>query len=142
MRYLLDTCVISELISRQPHPGVVDWIDGTDEERLFLSVISIGEINKGIQKLPDSRRKDALIAWLRDDLLMRFRDRVLSIDVQTMLVWGELVASLDKQGRPMPAIDSLIAAITLQGGLTLVTRNEDDFRHAGLALLNPWTNNG
>ena len=141
MRYLLDTCVIWELVSRQPHPGVVDWIDGIDEERLFLSVISIGEINKGIQKLPDSRRKDKLIGWLGDDLLIRFRDRILPIDIQTMLTWGELAASLDKQGRPMPAIDSLIAAITLQGGLTLVTRNEDDFKHAGLAVLNPWADN-
>ena len=140
MRYLLDTCVILELVSRQPDPGVVDWIDGIDEERLFLSVISVGEINKGIQKLPNSRHKNTLIGWLRDDLLIRFRDRILAIDIQTMLVWGELVGVLEKQGRPMPAIDSIVAAIARQGELTLVTRNEDDFKHASLALFNPWIN--
>ena len=139
MRYLLDTCVISELVAKQPDPGVVQWVDAVDEERLYLSVISIGEISKGIYKLPDSRRKDVLTRWLEDDLLIRFRDRLLLIDTQTMLHWGELTANLEKQGKRMPAMDSLVAAIALQAALILVTRNVDDFAHSGVDLINPWT---
>ena len=138
MKYLLDTCVLSELVARQPDPGVVQWIDDKDKERLYLSVISIGEIAKGIQKLPDSRHKDTLGRWLKEDLLIRFRDRILSIDTHTMLTWGELVATLEKQGRPMPAIDSLVAAIALQEDLILVTRNEADFEASRLTVINPW----
>ena len=138
MRFLLDTCVISELVARQPDPGVVEWIDETGEEKIYLSVITIGEIKKGIEKLPESRRKAELREWLDDHLLVRFRDRVLPIDTRVMLAWGELTASLEKQGKKMPAIDSLIAAIALRGKLSLVTRNEDDFKHAGIPVTNPW----
>ena len=138
MKYLLDTCVISELVARQPDHGVVRWVDSIDEERLFLSAISIGEIKKGVEKLPDSGRKSALAEWLEDDLLIRFKDKILPIDTQVMLVWGELTAGLEKQGRRMAAMDSLIAAIALQGRLNLVTRNEDDFAYSGVAVLNPW----
>ena len=138
MRFLLDTCVISELVARQPDPGVVEWIDETGEEKIYLSVITIGEIKKGIEKLSDSRRKGELREWLEDHLLVRFRDRVLPIDTDVMLAWGELTASLEKRGKKMPAIDSLIAAIALRGKLSLVTRNEDDFKHAGIPVTNPW----
>lgn len=138
MRYLLDTCVISELIAGQPDPGVIQWVDTIDEERLFLSAITIGEIKKGIEKLPDSKRKSALAEWLEQDLLIRFKERILPIDTHTMLVWGALAAGLEKQGRTMPAIDSLIAAIALHGNLRLVTRNESDFAHSGAIIANPW----
>jgi tRNA(fMet)-specific endonuclease VapC len=138
MRFLLDTCVISELVARRPDPGVVAWIDDMGEEKIYLSVITIGEIKKGIEKLPDSRRKGDLREWLEDHLLVRFRDRVLPIDTDVMLVWGELTANLEKQGKKMPAIDSLIAAIALRGKLSLVTRNEDDFKHVGVPVTNPW----
>ena len=79
MRYLLDTCVISELVARQPDPDVVRWVDGIDEDRLYLSAITIGEIKKGIEKLPESRRKRELAEWLEDDLLIRFRDKVFPL---------------------------------------------------------------
>jgi predicted nucleic acid-binding protein len=138
MRFLLDTCVISELVARQPDPDVVRWVDGTDEERLCLSVITVGEIKRGIDRLPDSSRKSALAEWLEGDLLIRFADRILPIDTPVMLVWGELTANLEKQGRRMPAIDSLIAATALQGRLSLVTRNEDDFANSGVTVVNPW----
>jgi predicted nucleic acid-binding protein len=138
MRFLLDTCVISELVARQPDPDVVRWVDSIDEEKLYLSAITIGEIKKGIERLPDSRRKSALAEWLEGDLLIRFEDRILPIDTRVMLVWGELTADLEKQGRKMQAVDSLIAAIALQGRLSLVTRNEDDFANSGVAVINPW----
>jgi len=138
MNFLLDTCVISELVAMQPNPHVVQWVDSVDEDKLFLSVITIGEIKKGIEKLADSRRKDALVEWLNDGLLVRFRDRILPIDIPVVLVWGQLAADLDRQGRRMPAIDSLLAATCLQGELQLVTRNEDDFAQSGITVINPW----
>ena len=138
MNFLLDTCVISELVAMQPNPHVVQWVDSVDEDKLFLSAITIGEIKKGIEKLADSRRKDALVEWLNDGLLVRFRDRILPIDIPVVLVWGQLAADLDRQGRRMPAIDSLLAATCLQGELQLVTRNEDDFAQSGITVINPW----
>lgn len=139
MSYLLDTCVISELVARRPNPKVLEWIDQTDETGLYLSVLTIGEIRKGIEKLPDSERKNILDAWLCEQLLVRFQDRLLPIDAPVMLRWGQLTGMLERQGKTMGAIDSLIAATALHGGLTLVTRNEIDFRHTGLPILNLWT---
>jgi tRNA(fMet)-specific endonuclease VapC len=138
MTFLLDTCVISDLVARRPDPGVVQWVDSTDEGKLFLSVITIGEIKKGIEKLIAPDRRKVLSEWLVDELLVRFRDRILPINTSVMLVWGKLVADLETRGRPMPAVDSLLAATALQGGLALVTRNEDDFAHCGIAVVNPW----
>ena len=138
MNFLLDTCVISELVAMQPNPHVVQWVDSVDEDKLFLSAITIGEIKKGIEKLADSRRKDALVEWLNDGLLVRFRDKILPINIPVVLAWGQLAADLDRQGRRMPAIDSLIAATCLQGEFQLVTRDENDFAHSGITVLNPW----
>jgi predicted nucleic acid-binding protein len=139
MKFLLDTCVVSEFIAKQPDSGLVEWIDSQAEEKLYLSVISIGEIKKGIEKLPYSGRRSGLTRWLEDDLLIRFKDRILPIDVNVMLVWGSLTANLEQQGKTMTAIDSLIAAIAIQGELDLVTRNETDFEHSGVPVINPWT---
>jgi tRNA(fMet)-specific endonuclease VapC len=138
MSYLLDTCVLADLVARAPNPGLIEWLDGVDEVKLYLSVVTIGEIQKGINKLVASKRKQALSEWLADDLLVRFRGRILPIDTQVMLAWGTLVADLEQRGNPMPAIDSLIAATALQNGLTLVTRNEADFSGSGVPVLNPW----
>jgi tRNA(fMet)-specific endonuclease VapC len=138
MTFLLDTCVISELVAKQPNLHVVQWVDSIDEDRLFLSAITIGEIKRGIEKLADSSRKSALAEWLEGDLLIRFTDRILPIDTPVMLVWGPLTADLEKQGRRMPAIDSLIAATCLHGRLDLVTRNESDFAPSGVTVINPW----
>lgn len=138
MNYLLDTCVISELVGRRPHPQVVEWVDGVDESRLYLSVIAIGEIRKGIEKLSDPQRQAVLQEWLDNELLVRFAGRIVPLDVGVMLCWGELMGGLERAGQAMPAMDSLIAATALHGDSSLVTRNEEDFRHTGVTVVNPW----
>lgn len=138
MSYLLDTCVISELVTKKPNPKVVDWIDNVEEACLYLSVITVGEIRKGIEKLPDSQRKTDLEAWLDEQLLVRFAGRIASIDIGVMLRWGQLTGTLEVAGQAMPAMDSLIAAIALHGDFSLVTRNEADFQHTGVLIVNPW----
>ena len=138
MNYILDTNVISELVAARPNPKVVDWIQSVESNQVFLSVIAIGELKKGIEKLPDSDRKVKLDQWLHEDLLVRFEDQILIIDQETMLIWGRLVAQLEMIGRPISAIDSLLAATALQWQYTLVTRNTAHFAMAGIALLNPW----
>jgi toxin FitB len=138
MKYLLDTNVISELISKQPSKKVVEWLDRVDPNMIHLSVITIGEIRKGIEKLPPSKRRDAVKEWLETDLLLRFQGRIVDITTEMMLTWGELTGRFEKEGRPITAIDSLIAATALQGNYRLVTRNEHDFRHTGVTIMNPW----
>lgn len=138
MKYLLDTNVISELISKQPNQRVLDWIDELDAESVYISVITLGEIRKGIEKLPASKRKETLSSWLTTDLLMRFEGRIANITPNVMLTWGAMVGRMEAAGTPIAAIDSLIAALALQGNYALVTRNEDDFQHTGVVLINPW----
>ena len=139
MTYLLDTCVISELASRQPESNVVQWIDSVDPEQIFLSVVTLGEIQKGIEKVREPKRREALGRWLHNELMVRFRDRLIVLDGPILLAWGSLSAKLESKGRPMPAMDSLIAATALHHGLVLVTRNEKDFLHAAVNLFNPWS---
>lgn len=139
MRFLLDTCVISELVAKRPNARVTQWIERADEDSLYLSVITIGEISKGVAKLTDSSRKMSLATWLNDQLLSRFAGRIVPIDTGIMLEWGELIGRLEQAGKPMPMMDSLIAATVLHGDFTLVTRNEADFRNTGSTILNPWT---
>jgi predicted nucleic acid-binding protein len=138
MKFILDTCVISELISKKPKPQVVEFVDGLESDDVFLSVITIGEIIKGIEKLPDSPRKVELRRWLQDDLLARFQGKILPLDTDTIVEWGMLSARVEAIGKPMPAIDSLIAATTLTNKMTLVTRNVSDFDAAGVEIANPW----
>ncbi|HEX6903065.1 MAG TPA: type II toxin-antitoxin system VapC family toxin [Thermoanaerobaculia bacterium] len=138
MKFLLDTCVISELAAKRPEPRVVTWIDSIDPDRIYLSVVTVGEIQKGIEKQRDPAKKERLEGWLQDDLLVRFRDRLVELDLKAMLEWGTLTGRLESQGSPMPAVDSLIAASALLGGFVLVTRNEEDFIRSGVQILNPW----
>lgn len=139
MKFLLDTNVISELVAKQPNSRVIQWVDSLDPNSVYLSVITIGELRKGIEKLPDSKRKDTLRMWLSDDLLSRFSGRILALDIPVMLTWGAVVGKLERGGQPLPALDSLIAALTLHYHCTLATRNEDDFRAAGINIINPWS---
>jgi tRNA(fMet)-specific endonuclease VapC len=138
MRYLLDTNVISELVAREPNPEVVEWLDSLDTNAVYLSVITIGEIRKGIEKLVPSKRRNTLLDWLNTDLLIRFHEHIAEITTDVMLLWGELTGRLENQGKPLGVVDSLIAAIALAGDYVLVTRNQGDFENTGVALLNPW----
>ena len=138
MNYLLDTCVISELVVKQPNPKVVEFVDALDSDDVYLSVITIGEITKGIEKLPRSKRKLELQTWLKEDLLIRFDGKIVSLDTDVLMEWGALTARLESSGRTMPAIDSLIAATVLAHQFTLVTRNVDDFEDTGIEIVNPW----
>jgi tRNA(fMet)-specific endonuclease VapC len=139
MTYLLDTCLISELVAKQPNQKVLDWVDAQIPETLYLSVITIGEIARGICKLTPSKRKESLTTWLNETLPNRFEHRILTIDVSTMVLWGNLICQLEQNVRPLPAMDSLIAAIALQHSLSLVTRNEKDFAGTGVVIINPWS---
>ncbi|KXK12714.1 MAG: Toxin FitB [Chloroflexi bacterium OLB14] len=98
MKYLLDTCVISELISKQPNMKVVNFIDSLDQEDVYLSVITIGEIAKGIEKLPSSKRKRELENWLKENLLIDFEGNIIPLDTEILIRWGELSAKLEEIG--------------------------------------------
>ena len=138
MRFLLDTCAISELAKSTPDRGVLAWFAQQDELSLYLSTLSLGELKRGVEKLAAGKRKTFLQKWLTENVIQRFGDRVLSLDAAVCLRSGELQAQLEKQGKPMPAIDGLISATALQHQLTVVTRNAKDMEASGAALLNPW----
>ena len=139
MNFLLDTCVISEYTRREPNIKIIHWVDELDEMALFLSAITIGEINKGIERLPaESSRKQALALWLNNDLIRRFSDRIYPITTEVMLYWGSLFARLEASGQLISTMDSLIAATALVNHVVLVTRNEDHFRSTGVEIINPW----
>jgi toxin FitB len=138
MKYLLDSCVISELAKKKPDQKVVDWVDSVDLDNIYLSVITLGEIQECIEKIPDSDQKNTYTVWLSRDVIIQFDNRIVPINVDVMLEWGRLSAKLMKAGTPMLAVDSLIAASAIQGGFVLVTRNEGDYIHSGVKLLNPW----
>jgi len=137
VKYLLDTCVISELVKPSPNPIVLDWLNDIPSERLFLSVITIGEIRKGLTNLPNSKRKDRLTEWL-NSLSEDYQDRIYSIDLAVAENWGVMQGKAEKSGMPMSSIDSLIAAIAYTHNLVLVTRNEIDFKATNLPINNPW----
>lgn len=138
MSWLLDTCVLSELVKQAPAPSVVAWVDGCPEESLYLSVLTLGEIEKGVARLPHSTMRTRLAAWLRQDLPDRFAGRILPIDERVAAVWGRLSGESERAGSPLPVIDSLIAATALQHGLTVATRNTRDIERCGASCVNPW----
>ena len=125
--FLLDTNVISELVKAKPEPKVTNWIDSVDENLLYLSVLTLGEIRKGIALLRDAPRRVALEAWLNSDLALRFAERILSIDRAVADRWGQLAADAAEARTPLPVIDGLLAATALHQNMTLVTRNTKDF---------------
>ena len=135
MSYLLDTNVLSELRRKTPNPAVSAWFAIRPATSLYLSVLTLGELRKGIDGVKDAERRLALSDWLHTDMSMFFMGRVLSIDEHVVDRWGQLVAAA---GRPLPAIDSLLAATALVHGLSMVTRNAKDFEGLGLEVINPW----
>jgi predicted nucleic acid-binding protein len=138
VKYLLDTCLISELVKKEPNPAVVNWLDEQDEQTLFLSVLNLGEVQKGISRLPDGTKKDELQAWVALDLVERFTGRILEIDLETALCWGRLQGEAELAGEKLPVMDSLIAATASAHGLIVVTRNVRDIERCRVRVFNPW----
>lgn len=138
MRFLLDTNVVSEWVKPSPDIGVATWLAETDEEAVFLSVMKLGEIRHGIERLPPGARRSRLDAWVTTDLPLRVEGRMLRIDEATADVWGRLMALAQDRGRPMAAVDALIASTAFRHGLRLLTRNIKDFEALDIPLLNPW----
>lgn len=137
-RWLLDTCVLSECARARPNAHVMSWLAEADEAALALSVLTLAELKRGALALPPSRRRSALEAWIDEALPARFLDRVFPVNKQVADVWAERQARLDRQGRPLPVIDGLIAATAVAHGHGVATRNERDFTEFGVPLLNPW----
>ena len=135
MSYLLDTNVLSELVRPKPDKNVLRWIETLPNEVLYLSVLTLGEIYKGIENVKEQGRKEKLRLWLEIELPEWFEDRILVIDHQIAARWGRLQQEMR---RPLPAIDSLIAATALHFDLRLVTRNTEDFQYPSLQVINPW----
>ncbi len=136
MSYLLDTNVISELRRKTPEPSVIAWFSKRPASTLYLSVLTLGELRKGIESVKDLERRMALTDWIETELPAFFTGRILPIDVKVTDRWGRLLAAA---GRPLPAIDSLLAATAAHHDLSVVTRNSRDFDNLGLSIINPWT---
>lgn len=136
--FLVDTNVLSELIKPRPEPRVVAWIHSTDELLLYLSVLTIGEIRKGINSLPSGHRRGVLESWITNELESRFAGRILPVDLDIAERWGLLSARASASGTPLPVVDGLIAATALHHNLTFVTRNVSDVQISGLSIFDPW----
>jgi len=138
MNYLLDTCLMSELAKSKPDEKVVDWVLSENETSFYVSVLTFGELHKGVEKLPESKKKEELRIWIEDELRNRFQNRIIGIDMRVSILWGKIQCFAEKKGKLMPAIDSLIAATGIAYDLTVVTRNVADMEQSGVKLLNPW----
>jgi toxin FitB len=136
--YLLDTNVVSEWVKPRPDAQVVRWLAEADEDALYLSVVTLAELRHGVALLPEGDRRDRLAEWLAADLPARFEGRLLLIDADIGLQWGDLMANTRKSGVGLSAMDGFIAATAIMHRLTLVTRNTGDFAPLGVDLLNPW----
>jgi predicted nucleic acid-binding protein len=138
MSYLLDTNAVSEWVKPRPDPGIAAWLDEVDEDRTYLSVITLGELRKGVDRLADGRRRDRLGRWLSGDLPERFSGRLLPVDAVVADQWGQLLARAECAGSAVGSLDALIAATAKVHGLQVVTRNVRDFRATGVDVISPW----
>jgi predicted nucleic acid-binding protein len=136
MSYLLDTNILFETIRRAPNKAVLAWLEGVPGEALFVSVLTLGEIRKGVEAVEEKKRREKLRLWLKHELPAWFEGRVLPVDMAVADRWGRILAEV---GRPVPTIDSLLAATALHHELRLVTRNAKDFSYPGLEVINPFT---
>jgi toxin FitB len=137
--FVLDTCRVSEFVKKLPNDGVLHWMASENEGDLFLTSLTLGEVIKGIERLPLGKRRNELADWCETQLRRRFQNRILNFDENAGMTWGRLCARMEKLGYRMPAVDSQIAAVCSFYGATLVTRNVADFKDSGIAILNPWT---
>ena len=138
MKYLLDTCVISEIIKQKPDKNVISWLEGQDENSLYLSVLTFGEIEKGIEKASNQIRKQKLRLWVEDDLKKRFEGRIIPISFSIAAEWGKIQGKAELLGKPMPTMDGLISVSGLVSQCTVVTRNISDMEQSSAELFNPW----
>ncbi|PDT36342.1 VapC toxin family PIN domain ribonuclease [Rhizobium sp. M10] len=138
MRLLLDTNVLSEVTRPNPDMRVLAWLDQLDEDRSFVSIISIAEIRRGIALMDNGRKRDALAEWLARDLPQRFERRIIPVDEPVALAWGDLMGRAKRSGRGLSSMDGLIAATAVAHDLTLATRNTRDFEGFGIELIDPW----
>ena len=136
--FLVDTNCISEVVRVKPEPRVLAWIEAADESLLYLSVLTLGEIRKGVAALPQSRRRSRLETWLEVELQARFSGRILPIDVAVADRWGLLAANAKASGKTLSTIDGLLAATAIHHNLTVVSRNVSDFTRVPVQVLNPW----
>lgn len=139
MSFLLDTNVVSEWVRPRPDKGVISWLAAVDEDRVFLSVITLAELRRGIDRMAVGDRRQRLLEWLQNELPSRFELRILPINGAIADEWGKLVARREASGHPMGVMDAFIAATALVHNFTLVTRNVDDFRLSLDSIVNPWT---
>jgi predicted nucleic acid-binding protein len=136
--FLLDTNCISELVCAKPEPRVMEWMEAADEDLLYLSVLTLGEIRKGIAKLDQGKRRTRLETWLAVDLQARFSGRIVPVDASIADRWGLLAAEAKRTGKTLPVIDGLLAATALHLNLTVVSRNVADFVNTRIPVVNPW----
>ena len=137
MKYLIDTCVISELMKSQPNVDVINFLQSIDESKIYISSMTIGELHKGIQKLPESKRRSELLLWI-DSVEEEFEDKILGFNKEVSIIWGQLMAQLENRGYRMSAFDSIICATSLYNNCCLITRNVKDFEKSGIEIINPW----
>jgi predicted nucleic acid-binding protein len=136
--YLVDTNVVSEAVKRSPDPNVGLWFKSIQEDLLFLSVLTLGEIRRGIVMQSSASRRSELEAWLDNDVVRFFQGRILDVDSEVAKRWGLVTASMRARGTPLPVGDALLAATALHYSLILVTRNTRDVVATGVPVLNPW----
>jgi predicted nucleic acid-binding protein len=138
VRFLLDTCVLSELVKPKPDANVVDWVGRQDEHNLFLSVITIGELRKGIAKLPPGSKRSRLERWVAEELAARFRQRVIPVESRVASAWGVILGEAESRGEKIPVIDALIGSSAIVHGCTVATRNVSDLDRTGADVISPW----
>jgi toxin FitB len=138
VNFLLDTNAVSEWVKPRPNPGLIRWMESADEDRLFLSVITLAELHYGVERMPAGMRRTGVERWLRLEVPLRFEKRVLPVSQGIAVAWGRIVSLTESAGRPISARDSFLAATAQVHDLTLVTRNVDHFRVLK-AVLSPWT---
>src|SRR5258708_21157202 len=138
MSFLLDTNAVSEWVKQQPNAGVIAWMEAADEDRIFISVVSLAELRYGVERMPTGRRRSRLEQWLRNELPLRFESRILPVDTEVAEAWGKIVSRSEAAGRPIGAMNAFLAATAETHQMTLATRSVSDFPFFK-SVLSPWS---